>query len=176
MSPFRVQPYDLDRYLDLRARMRRQDPVAFAGTSEDDGHVLLAQDRAAVFAVEGEPGTLVALAGVARGPAAGFSHRARLWGVFVEPGWRGRGFGRAVVTAAIAHARSWGVEHLDLVVGEASTEARGLYERLGFVEWGRKAEAVEHEGRRYDWIYLSLRLQPSPGPLRGLEDGPQGGP
>jgi L-amino acid N-acyltransferase YncA len=61
--------------------------------------------------------------------------------------------------AAIAQARSWrGVDFLDLAVSANSPEAQRLYESVGFEAWGREPEATDHEGRRYDEIYMTLRL------------------
>jgi RimJ/RimL family protein N-acetyltransferase len=104
-------------------------------------------------------GRLAAAAGIFRQEKEKFVHRARLWGVFVEPAYRGRGIGRIVVAAAIDLARTWeGVDHLDLGVSENSPGAIRLYESLGFRQWGREPETLQHNGRRYDEIYMSLRL------------------
>jgi ribosomal protein S18 acetylase RimI-like enzyme len=87
--------------------------------------------------------------------------------VFVEPDYRGRGLGRAVTSAAIAHARTWpGIDFIDLGVSENAPEALRLYESLGFTRWGREPEATQHEGRRYDEIHMTLRLRSRAAPPR----------
>jgi len=58
-------------------------------------------------------------------------------GVFVDPGARGRGIGRALVEAALASARNERVR-VGLYVREDRIEARRLYERLGFRPLGRR--------------------------------------
>jgi len=58
-------------------------------------------------------------------------------GVFVDPGARGRGLGRALVEAALASARDERVR-VGLYVREDRLEARRLYERLGFRPLGRR--------------------------------------
>jgi ribosomal protein S18 acetylase RimI-like enzyme len=94
-----------------------------------------------------------------RGKAPKFAHRANLWGVFVEPAYRGSGYGRAVVVAALEVARAWpGVDFVDLGVSENAPEALRLYESLGFVAWGREPETTAHARRRYDEIFMALRL------------------
>ncbi len=52
--------------------------------------------------------------------------------VFVRPAHRGRGIGRALVDAAVEHARTHGaaIVKLDVLLGNA--DARRLYERRGF--------------------------------------------
>jgi RimJ/RimL family protein N-acetyltransferase len=107
---------------------------------------------------------LIAAAGIMRARSPKFAHRASIWGVFVEPAYRRKGLGRAVVTAAIDLARSWsGVDYVDLGASERAPEAQCLYESLGFRAWGRAPEATEHEGRRYDEIHMTLRLRPGDG-------------
>lgn len=52
--------------------------------------------------------------------------------LYVVPGLRGRGIGRALLTATIEMARERGAAGVDLNTGETDTEARGLYESMGF--------------------------------------------
>jgi ribosomal protein S18 acetylase RimI-like enzyme len=52
----------------------------------------------------------------------------------VIPGWRGKGVGRALLTAAEAHARELGCCKLTLEVQDDNTPARRLYGRFGFRE------------------------------------------
>jgi RimJ/RimL family protein N-acetyltransferase len=107
---------------------------------------------------------LIAGAGIMRARSPKFAHRASIWGVFVEPAYRGNGLGRAVVTAAIVLVRSWpGVDYVDLGASERAPEAQCLYESLGFRAWGREPEATEIGGRRYDEIHMTLRLRPGDG-------------
>lgn len=61
--------------------------------------------------------------------------------------------------AAIELARTWhGVDFLDIGVSENSPEAQRLYESLGFRAWGRQPEVTRFEQRRYDEIFMALRL------------------
>jgi ribosomal protein S18 acetylase RimI-like enzyme len=52
--------------------------------------------------------------------------------LYVAPGRRGRGLGRELLQAAIAHARRHGAAYMELGTSEADVAARGLYESLGF--------------------------------------------
>lgn len=49
--------------------------------------------------------------------------------------WRGRGVGRALLTAAEARARRRGCCKLTLEVQDDNRRARGLYERFGFADF-----------------------------------------
>ncbi len=89
-----------------------------------------------------EPGVVIAGAGVQRRQVAPHPHRpprdggfangrhAIVLNVFTEPEWRNRGVGLLLMKEIIRWTRE---EKLDRLVLHASTQARSLYERLGFV-------------------------------------------
>lgn len=60
--------------------------------------------------------------------------------LYVVPGRRGQGLGRALLEAAIAVARERGADHMDLGTSEDDVAARALYESLGFDNRGGRAE------------------------------------
>jgi ribosomal protein S18 acetylase RimI-like enzyme len=175
-----LTPADADRFTPFRRRMLEEAPWAFSADPEDDVALdadfvreALGRAEQAVFAVDSrtlgetaahDNAVLVATAGILRARSPKFAHRAKLWGVYVDPAHRRRGLGRAVVTAALELAASWqGVDYVDLGVSERSPEARALYESLGFVVWGREPEATAHGGRRWDELHMTLGLA-RPGP------------
>jgi [ribosomal protein S5]-alanine N-acetyltransferase len=165
---------DAARYVSIRRRMLEEAPWAFAASLEDDRALdlihlagVLAEVEHAIMAIDVLPPggvwsaerPLAAVAGIVRQRSPKFRHRARLWGVYVDRLFRGRGFGRIVVAAAVDVARSWaGVDFADLTVSERSRGARELYASLGFKQWGREPQTLQLEGARYDEIYMSLRI------------------
>ena len=52
--------------------------------------------------------------------------------LYVVPARRGNGLGRAIMLAAMDHARERGADYMDLGTDETDTAARALYESLGF--------------------------------------------
>ena len=52
--------------------------------------------------------------------------------LYVVPGRRGRGLGRALLEAAMDHARERGAARMDLGTSETDVAARALYESAGF--------------------------------------------
>jgi GNAT superfamily N-acetyltransferase len=52
--------------------------------------------------------------------------------LYVVPGGRGKGLGRALMEAAIDTARAEGAGYMDLGTAETDTAARALYEKMGF--------------------------------------------
>ena len=57
-----------------------------------------------VFIVAEVEGQLVGMAGVNRSSMKNTRHSASLWGVYVQPGWRGKG----VATDLVRHCIDWG--------------------------------------------------------------------
>jgi len=68
---------------------------------------------------------------------------AELKRMFVVPAMRGRGVGRAVLTALAAEGRRLGVERLVLETGERQKAAMALYDRAGFVRVPAFGEYVD---------------------------------
>jgi ribosomal protein S18 acetylase RimI-like enzyme len=85
--------------------------------------------------------TLVVLAGEGPDGVAVLRFRAAIWSsglecylaeLYVAPGSRGRGLGRALMEAALSEARLRGADTMDIGVDEPDLVARRLYESLGF--------------------------------------------
>jgi putative acetyltransferase len=67
--------------------------------------------------------------------------------MYVAPGWRGRGVGRALLETLIHHARATGYQRLRLGTLADMAQAQALYRSLGFVpiERYREDEIVDTE-------------------------------
>ncbi len=63
---------------------------------------------------------------------------AEILSLGVDPAWRGRGAGTALMTAVLARAGAAGAEEVFLEVAESNRPALGLYHGLGFVRVGRR--------------------------------------
>ena len=63
-------------------------------------------------------------------------HRAS-FGISIDQAWWGLGIGRALTEACIACAKDGGYAQLELEVVSANSRAFGLYQSVGFVEYGR---------------------------------------
>ena len=85
--------------------------------------------------------TAVILAGEKPDGVAVLRFRLAIWSnglecylaeLYVVPHQRGRGLGRALMEAAIEHARERGADTMDIGVDDPDATARALYESLGF--------------------------------------------
>jgi RimJ/RimL family protein N-acetyltransferase len=84
------------------------------------------------------------------------AHCGRL-GMSVARAWRGKGVGRRLLRAAIAHARGWpGFCRIELDVAPWNTPAIALYESLGFKHEGRRVKAMNLRGRPEDILTMGL--------------------
>ena len=72
-------------------------------------------------------------------------------GYMVDPAFRGRGIGRALVEHSITQAPRHGFDALMFNLVFESNPARRLYERLGFEAVGRVPEAVDGEDAIVYW-------------------------
>ncbi|MFD6275104.1 GNAT family N-acetyltransferase [Streptomyces sp. NPDC060209] len=69
-----------------------------------------------------------------------------LWQLAVLPALQCRGLGTLLVRAAEQRIRDRGLRRAELAVEENSPRARALYERLGYVAYGREPDAWDEEG------------------------------
>jgi GNAT superfamily N-acetyltransferase len=165
-QPFKLQPDDAERYWHLRQLMLTDTPWAFASDPESDN----ARDPAAfisrlstpyneILAIGADTGELIASAGVIRRPRKKIWHRADIWGVYVHHEHRSHGLGFAVVKAAVDEALSWPeVDSVCLSVSEHS-DARRLYERVGFEQWGYEPSCLRIDGKSYDEIHMLYQAE-----------------
>ncbi|MBI5256042.1 MAG: GNAT family N-acetyltransferase [Burkholderiales bacterium] len=86
-------------------------------------------------------------------------HKGHVIGMYVAAPGRGRGAGRALLQAAIQHARQRpGVRLLTLTVTEGNAPALRLYEAAGFVTFGVEPMAI-HTGSEYKAkVHMALLL------------------
>ncbi|WP_447041734.1 GNAT family N-acetyltransferase [Streptomyces sp. DSM 118878] len=85
-----------------------------------------------------------------------------LWQLAVLPALQSCGLGTLLVRAAEQRIRQRGLRSAELAVEENNSRARALYERLGYVAYGRGPEAWDEEGpdgsiRRYETMCVLMR-------------------
>ncbi|MGW7434042.1 GNAT family N-acetyltransferase [Streptomyces sp. NPDC054861] len=85
-----------------------------------------------------------------------------LWQLAVLPALQSCGLGTLLVRAAEQRIRRRGLRRAELAVEEDNPRARALYERLGYVVYGREPEAWDEEGpdgsiRRHETMCTLMR-------------------
>jgi len=136
----RLAADDWQTYRAIRLAMLLESPSSFGGM-----HVEAARNDEQVWR-QRLTDNVVLLARVGRMPAGSAMYSVygasdpgdcSLFGMWVDPGFRRTGVGRALVDAVRARARAVGKRRVVLHVVADNTGARGLYERAGFVATGR---------------------------------------
>lgn len=166
----RLGAADAEAYRAIRLESLAAHPEAFAASHDEEAGQPPAWfaerlARAAVFGAEAEAGVgpLLGVAGLWFAAEAKRAHKAHLWGMYVRPSARGAGAGRALLAAALAHARGRGAEGVQLGVAVGNAPALRLYEAVGFRAYGRERAALRVGDRDLDeWL---MEAQPKRQPL-----------
>lgn len=87
-----------------------------------------------------------------------------LWQLAVHPALRSCGIGTTLVRGAELRIRDRGLRRAELGVEDDNPRARALYERLGYVAYGREPDSWDEEGpngdiRRYETMCTLLRKE-----------------
>lgn len=158
----RLTVADAAAFRDIRLAGLADEPRAFsADWSEEMQHdrdwfaARIASSE--IFAIADDRDKLLAIAGLAIPTNPKQHHKGHIWGVYVRPEARGRGFATTLLAAAIAAARGR-VEVLHLGVGTYNDAARHCYRAAGFVETGFEPRALYIGDDYVDEITMTLRL------------------
>jgi GNAT superfamily N-acetyltransferase len=154
---------DASALVELRREALEAEPLAFGASPADDVGLVVESVRGflsnhetqAVFG-QFDGARPVGMIGLVKAAKVKQRHKATIWGMYVTPNARNKGVGRALLEAAIGHARGWGLDQLQLSVTEAAPTARRLYEAAGFRLWGQERRALHWNGRFVDEYHLVL--------------------
>ena len=161
-----LTPEDASEYFEFRRQALESEPFVFLSSPEDPVGATLEDVRrdlgrgpeSVLFGAF--DGALVGAIGAYREPKLKAAHRARIWRLYVRPGARHRGIGRALLDAALDHARRrLGAVQVHLGVSAAAVPARKLYESAGFRCWGTEPRWLRHGGREVDLHHMVLELE-----------------
>ncbi len=160
---------DAGAFWNIRLRALRDDPESFgssyeeilergiAGATQSLRKRDTAPDDVTFGAFDGE--TLVGIAGFRRGEEVKKRHKGVIWGMYVPREMRGKGIGKALLEAAIAHAKTLPqLEQINLSVVLTSREARQLFISLGFETYGLERRALKLRDRYFDQELMTLHL------------------
>ena len=157
----RLAGEDAVLYRDIRLEALQANPEAFGSTFElEDAQPLsLFSDRLGSSTVLGafRDTELVGIVGFAVQQGQKEAHKGALWGMYVRPAARNAKVGRRLVEAVCNHARQQ-VELIQLSVVVDNEQARSLYARLGFLEYGVEKNALKQASRYYDLVLMAKDL------------------
>lgn len=79
--------------------------------------------------------------------------------IYIADGMRGQGVGRALLSALVEAARTFGFEQMIAVIGGGEPASVALHEKLGFVHAGRMRNVGFKFGRTLDTVYMQLDMK-----------------
>lgn len=106
---------------------------------------------------------LVGTNALVREPHLKTRHRASIVAMYTLPHLRGQGIGKALLQAAIDHARTLeGIEDINLAVTVGNDSAKGLYQKMGFQTYSYDPRFLRIDDQYFDleWMILSLANDP----------------
>ena len=168
-----LTPGDVDDYRRVRLRALAEHPESFRSNAEEEAARPLqwwqerlaprAQSNVAIVGARTAAGDLVGTAGLRFEARRTTRHTATVVGMYVAPEYAGRGVGARLLGACIDIARADpSIEILYLTVTATNTAAIRLYERTGFVAYGREPRSMRIGDRTFDKLMMSLPVRSRP--------------
>lgn len=172
-SDVSIKPFSLpmlEQVWSLRLRALRDHPASFgepyatASLRSEAEIAELAQSRWTggdnrLFIAVSNSGDPVGMLGIVRETRVREHHRMSIWGVYVDPAYRGQRISSGLMNAAIDYARSVdGVLQVHLIVQSNNHVAIRGYERATFWKWGTMPRADILDGVALDYDFMVCML------------------
>lgn len=145
----------------LRLEALQNRPIAFASDYEEESQHPLSrteeqlkdQTQNAMF-VAVVDSILVAMMGIGQYRHRNVKHNAMIWGVYVQPGWRGKNISGRLIEAGIQWARERSIKFVKLGVNASNTSALNSYIHAGFKVYGVESKVIYYENEYHDELLM----------------------
>lgn len=161
-------PEDAASLLELRLEALSMHPEAFAAdvdmTAAEGADVWAeriadyARNETTAICIAETIGQLIGMAGIGRGHWPKTRHSSVLWGVYINPDWRGLHIAEAIINECITWAREHGVVAVKLGVITTNASAIRCYTRIGFAVYGTDPKSNYHDGVYYDELLMAKEI------------------
>ncbi len=164
-------PADAPRLRALRLQALASHPQAFSSDYETSAQDPLktwedrlnryanSADETLYLAEAGD--ALVGMTGVFRDPRVKVRHAGTIWGVYVDPAWRGQHIAERLVQACLDWAAEHEVIYVRLAVISVNAPAIQCYLRCGFRVYGVEPKSLRWQERYYDELLMGCDLEAS---------------
>jgi RimJ/RimL family protein N-acetyltransferase len=159
---------DVESYWPLRLRALKEHPDAFGSSYETSKNMpiedvlarMADEDNKFIVGVFEDDDTLIGMGGFSQEINVKTKHKGMIWGMYSAAEHRGKGVGRAVMTAIIERVKQLpDVEQINLAVVSSNASAKGLYQSMGFNTYGVEKHALCVDGTYYDEDFMVLFLK-----------------
>lgn len=148
---------DVETYRDIRLEMLKNHPESFGTSYEDSSKegleffLSMIQKSQIYGAFDGE--NLVAVSGIYIRDGAKLCHAASIWGVYVQPNYRGKRLSQELIKKSIEGLES-DIEQVFISASSENDRAIKIYNDLGFEQWGIAPKSRKHNGQYFDDVNM----------------------
>ena len=158
---------DAEAFQTLRLAALREHPAAFASSYEEELETPMAEVAQRLISTPEScvlgawlDSALVGMLGLQREQMRKLSHKAFIWGMYVEPVARRHGVGKRLLAHAVTRAAAMpGVRQINLGVNAANVEAIALYKSAGFTSFGIEHGFMLLDGVLQDEIHMVCTVE-----------------
>jgi ribosomal protein S18 acetylase RimI-like enzyme len=145
----------------LRLEALQNRPIAFASDYEEEVQYPLSrteerlkdQTASATFIALADS-TLVGMMGIGQSQHRNVKHNAMIWGVYVQPDWRGKNISGQMIEACMNWARERSIKFVRLGVNATNASALNSYIRAGFKVYGVESQVIYFQGEYHDELLM----------------------
>lgn len=159
---------DAQSYREIRLRSLKNDPEAFGSTYEQEVNRPLEKFAERIHYTKDQftlgcfddNDSLIGIVNFVRESRHKTAHKGNIYGMYINPDFRGRGLGKSLLLALIERAtrECSGLEQIHLTVVSSNESAKRLYLSLGFEVYGVEPNALKFDGHYFDEDLMILRV------------------
>ena len=157
---------DAEKYQEIRLNALKTDPEAFGSTYVREVEFSLEQVASRIAPTKDRfvlgtlnNGELVGIVTFMRESGLKTCHKGNVFGIYVNPDFRGKSLGKALLIELIEQAKKCeGLEQINLAVVTENHSAKNLYKSLGFEVYGTERNALKFNGEYFDEDLMVLKL------------------
>ena len=134
----------------LRLRAVKEEPDSFLETTEE-----VTAKKVETYFENGwisgafTDGKLVGIAGLYRHKGKKLEHRGTIWGVYIIPQARKKGYARGMIELLLKAAKEAGLERILLSANSEHMETQRMYQHLGFEPYGVEKQLMKRADGSY---------------------------